>query len=97
MYSLPALTSIGRIWPGTRVAKATIPGADLAVYSVTKKLPPATARFTAPKTPVAPAFPVAAVPSSIDDVIQDNSPDSATTDSPVSSFISSTGRTVPIT
>ena len=61
-----------------------------------KKLPPATARFTAPKIPLAPAFPDAAVLSSIELVIHDSSPDSATTDSPASSFISSTGSTVPM-
>ena len=48
-------------------------------------------------TPFAPALPDAAVLSSMELVIHDSSPDSATTDSPASSFISSTGSTVPMT
>jgi len=42
-------------------------------------------------------WPDKAVLSSTDAVIHKSSPDSATTDSPASSFISSTGTTVPIT
>lgn len=62
-----------------------------------KKLDPPIERFTAPNTPFAPPLPLAAVSSWIDAVIHDSSPDSATTDSPGSSFISRTGRTVPTT
>ncbi len=57
MYDFSADTSMGRIWPGTLVANATMPGPPCAVYSVMKKLPPATARFTAPNMPLAPALP----------------------------------------
>src|SRR5205085_8963577 len=81
----------------TLVANATIPGAPFAVYSVMKKLPPETARFIAPNTPLAPALPPAAVCSSMAPVIHDSSPPSATIDSPAASCISSTGIVVPIT
>src|SRR5215207_9709888 len=88
---------MGRICPGTLVANATMPGPPLAVYSVMKRLPPATARFTAPNMPLAPALPDAAVSNSIGPVIHESSPPSATIDSPASSCISSTGIVVPIT
>ena len=62
-----------------------------------KKLPPATARLTAPNMPFEPALPLAAVCRSIGPVIQESSPPSATIDSPGASCISSTGIVVPIT
>ena len=88
---------MGRIWPGTLVANATMPDPPLAVYSVMNRLPPATARFTAPNMPLAPALPDAAVSSSMGPVIHESSPPSATIDSPAASCISSTGMVVPIT
>src|SRR6476620_8748873 len=97
MYDFSADTSMGKIWPGTLVAKATMPAPPSAVYSVMKRLPPATARFTAPNMPLAPALPDAAVSSWIGPVIHESSPPCATIDSPASSCISSTGIVVPIT
>src|SRR6478735_4501108 len=97
MYVCCSDTSMGRIWPGTLVANATIPDPPWAVYSVMKRLPPATARLTAPNMPLAPALPDAAVSSSIGPVIHESSPPSATIDSPSASCISSTGIVVPIT
>src|SRR4051812_23910152 len=97
MYDCSADTSMGRIWPGTLVANATMPDPPSAVYSVMKRLPPATARFTAPNMPLAPALPDAAVSSWTGPVIHESSPPCATIDSPASSCISSTGIVVPIT
>src|SRR4051812_16205776 len=97
MYVCCSDTSMGRIWPGTLVANATIPDPPLAVYSVMKRLPPATARLTAPNMPLAPALPDAAVSSWTGPVIHESSPPCATIDSPASSCISSTGIVVPIT
>jgi hypothetical protein len=74
-----------------------MPELPLARYSVMKSEPPPTARLRAPNTPLDPAVLPADVDSSIGPFIQESSPDSATTLSPESSFISRTGMTVPIT
>ena len=63
---------------GPRVERGQLPGPLVAVYSVMKRLPPATARFTAPNMPLAPALPDAAVSNSIGPVIHESSPPSAT-------------------
>ncbi len=54
-YSWPGATSTGTMWPGTRVAKATSPGAPMARYSVMKREPPPATRRMAPKKPPPPA------------------------------------------
>jgi len=43
--------SIGRIWPGSLAEKVSSPGPPAAVYSVMKRVPPATARPSAPRNP----------------------------------------------
>ena len=95
MYVRPGETSTGRMCPGTRVANATMPGPPCAVYSVMKSDPPPATRLIIPKMPPPPPRPVV-VCMSMDWLIQDNSPDTASTLSPGWSCISSTGSVVPM-
>ena len=92
--SLPGCTCTSRISPGIFVANATWPGAFSAVNSVMKIPPPATARFSTPITPLAPAVWVVVSIWIVWD-IQDISPASETILSPGFSVSSKTGRTVP--
>src|SRR5665213_1023541 len=86
---------MGRIWPGSLAANASRPGPPIAVYSVMKSVPPATARPSAPMKP--PCWPPADVEVciwiAID--IHDSCPDSAKTLSFGCMLSSSTGITVP--
>src|SRR5260370_13733436 len=86
---------MGRICPGSLAAKASSPGPPTAVYSVMNKVPPATARPSAPMNP--PCWPPADVEVciwiAID--IKESCPDSAKTLSLGCMFSSSTGMTVP--
>ena len=45
MYPWPGAICSGRICPGSFAANASRPGPPTAVYSVMKRVPPATARF----------------------------------------------------
>src|SRR5260370_2396793 len=95
MAPWPGEISIGRICPGNLAAKASSPGPPTAVYSVMNKVPPATARPSAPMNP--PCWPPADVEVciwiAID--IHESCPDSAKTLSLGCMFSSSTGMTVP--
>ena len=95
-YSRPGPTATGRISPGSFVAKATVPLAPSAWYSVMKIVLPATARFSTPMTPDWPA-PLVDVAMRTVSVIQESSPPWETTFWPGSRSISRTGRTVPLT
>ena len=86
---------MGRIWPGSLAAKASKPGPPAAVYSVMKRVPPATARPSAPMKP--PCWPPAEVDVCIWIAmdIHESWPDSAKTLSLGCMLSSSTGITVP--
>ena len=82
------------MWPGTRVAKATSPGAPMARYSVMKREPPPATRLRAPKKPPPPACWVWVVIWTEAD-IQESSPASEMTASLGPRANSRTGMVVP--
>lgn len=81
--------------PGNFVAKATVPSAPRAVYSVMKNELPPTTRLNAPNNPPPPPNCVV-VARSIVLVIQESSPETAMTLSPGESWTSSTGIVLPM-
>ena len=81
--------------PGSFAAKAMVPGAPLAEYVLISSDEPPIFRFRAPIRPGPPTPPPRPVDIWMESVIQENSPASATTLSPGSRAIDSTGIVVP--
>ena len=82
--------------PGSFAANAMVPGVPFAAYVLISSDEPPIFRFRAPISPCPPTPPPIPVDIWMESVIQENSPASATTLSPGSREIDSTGIVLPI-